>query len=71
MTTEELSTIMKAIEVEHLFKAYPGGIKAVDAMRSMVLTGDYSQVPLDVAVLGVFTALMIVTASLVLRKLVQ
>jgi ABC-2 type transport system permease protein len=43
----------------------------VDAMRSMILTGDYSQVPLDIAAIGVFTIVMMVTASLVLRKLVQ
>jgi ABC-2 type transport system permease protein len=43
----------------------------VDAMRSMLLTGDYSQVPLDIAAIGVFTVLMMVSASLVLRRLVQ
>jgi ABC-2 type transport system permease protein len=43
----------------------------VDAMRSMILTGVYSQVPLDIAAIGVFTVLMMVSASLVLRKLVQ
>jgi ABC-2 type transport system permease protein len=43
----------------------------VDAMRSMLLTGDYAQVPLDIAAIGAFTALMMVAASVVLRKLVQ
>jgi ABC-2 type transport system permease protein len=43
----------------------------VDAMRSMILTGDYSQVPLDIAAIGIFTILMMVAASIVLRKLVQ
>jgi len=43
----------------------------VDAMRSMLLTGDYSQVPLDVLAIGVFTVIMMVAASVVLRKLVQ
>jgi ABC-2 type transport system permease protein len=43
----------------------------VDAMRSMLLTGDYSQVPLDIAAIGIFLALMMVSASLCLRKLVQ
>jgi ABC-2 type transport system permease protein len=43
----------------------------VDAMRSMMLTGDYSQVPLDIAVIGAFTVVMMFSASLVLRKLVQ
>jgi hypothetical protein len=37
----------------------------------MILTGVYSQVPLDIAAIGVFTLLMMVSASVVLRKLVQ
>ena len=43
----------------------------VDAMRSMLLTGDYSQVPADIAAVGIFTVLMTICASLALRKLVQ
>jgi ABC-2 type transport system permease protein len=43
----------------------------VDAMRSMILTGDYSQVPLDIGAIALFTALMMISASLALRKLVQ
>jgi len=43
----------------------------VDAMRSMLLTGDYSGLPLDIAALLLSTAFFIASASVVLRRLIE
>ena len=43
----------------------------VDAMRAMLLTGDYSQLPLDVFALLIATALFIAAASVSLRRLIE
>lgn len=43
----------------------------VDAMRAMLLTGDYSGLPFDIAALVLFTILFIGCASLVLRRLIE
>jgi ABC-2 type transport system permease protein len=43
----------------------------VDAVRSMILTGDYSHLPLDAAVLGGFTLLFLVIASISIRGMVE
>jgi len=43
----------------------------VDGMRSMLLTGDYSQVPLDIAVLLATTVIFILCASALLKRLIQ
>lgn len=43
----------------------------VDAMRSMLLTGDYSGLPLDILVLSVSTILFVSCASILLKKLIE
>jgi ABC-2 type transport system permease protein len=43
----------------------------VDAMRSMLLTGDYSGLPIDIFVLSVSTILFISCASILLKKLIE
>jgi len=43
----------------------------VDAMRSMLLTGDYSSLPLDIFVLLVSTALFVSCASIMLKWLIE
>jgi ABC-2 type transport system permease protein len=43
----------------------------VDAMRSMLLTGDYSGLPLDMFVLLLSTVFFIVCASIVLKRLIE
>jgi ABC-2 type transport system permease protein len=43
----------------------------VDAMRAMLLTGDYSGLPLDVLVLLVSTILFIACASILLKRLIE
>jgi ABC-2 type transport system permease protein len=43
----------------------------VDAMRSMLLTGDYSGLPVDILVLSVSTIFFVSCASIVLKKLIE
>jgi len=43
----------------------------VDAMRSLLLTGDYSSVPLDLGALVVATVFFVGVASVVVKRLVQ
>jgi ABC-2 type transport system permease protein len=43
----------------------------VDAMRSMLLTGDYSSLPLDIFVLLVSTTLFVSCASIMLKRLIE
>ena len=43
----------------------------VDAMRSMLLTGDYSGLPLDIAVLLLSTVVFVSCASTLLRRLIE
>ena len=43
----------------------------VDAMRSMLLTGDYSGLPLDIAALLAATVLFVLSASILLKKLIE
>jgi ABC-2 type transport system permease protein len=43
----------------------------VDAMRSMLLTGDYSGLPLDLFVLLLSTAMFISCASILLKRLIE
>ncbi|MDA4127630.1 MAG: ABC transporter permease [Thaumarchaeota archaeon] len=43
----------------------------VDAMRAMLLTGDYSSLPLDIFALLLATAIFIGGASLVLKRLIE
>lgn len=43
----------------------------VDAMRSMLLTGDYSGLPLDIFVLLLSTVLFISSASFLLKRLIE
>ena len=43
----------------------------VDAMRSMLLTGDYSGLPTDILVLLATTVVLIACASILLKKLIE
>jgi len=43
----------------------------VDAMRSMLLTGDYTGLPLDIAALLVSTAIFVACASVMLKRLIE
>ena len=43
----------------------------VDALRAMLLTGDYSGLPLDILVLLVSTTLFIACASILLKRLIE
>ena len=43
----------------------------VDAMRSMLLTGDYSGLPTDIFALLISTTVMIAIASLTLKRLIE
>jgi ABC-2 type transport system permease protein len=43
----------------------------VDAMRSMLLTGDYSGLPLDILVLLASTILFVLCASILLKRLIE
>jgi ABC-2 type transport system permease protein len=43
----------------------------VDAMRAMLLTGDYSGLPLDILVLLASTVILVACASVLLKKLVE
>ena len=43
----------------------------VDAMRSMLLTGDYSTLPVDIFVLLLSTLFLIACASVVLKRLIE
>jgi len=43
----------------------------VDGMRAMLLTGDYSSLPIDILVLLAFTAAFIMTASVLLKRLIE
>ncbi len=43
----------------------------VDAVRSMLLTGDYSGLPLDILVLAASTAFFIACASTLLKRLIE
>jgi len=43
----------------------------IDAMRAMILTGDYSGIPVDMVVLLAFTTFFVMTASLLLKKLIE
>lgn len=43
----------------------------VDAMRSMLLTGDYSGLPLDMLAIALATLLFITTASVMLKRLIE
>ena len=43
----------------------------VDAMRAMLLTGDYSSLPTDIFALLVSTTVMIAIASLTLKRLIE
>ena len=43
----------------------------VDAMRSMLLTGDYSGLPLDILALLISTAFFVACASLMLKRLIE
>jgi ABC-2 type transport system permease protein len=43
----------------------------VDGMRAMLLTGDYSGLPVDILVLLAFTAAFILSASVLLKRLIE
>ena len=43
----------------------------VDAMRALLLTGDYANLPLDVAVLLTSTLMLVTLASIAIRRLVE
>ncbi len=43
----------------------------VDAVRAMILTGQYSNLPVDAAVLGGFTILFLIVASISIRGMVE
>ena len=43
----------------------------VDGMRAMLLTGDYSSLPVDMLVLLAFTAAFILSASVLLKRLIE
>jgi ABC-2 type transport system permease protein len=43
----------------------------VDAMRSMLLTGDYSGLALDILVLSVSTVLFVSSASILMKRLIE
>jgi ABC-2 type transport system permease protein len=43
----------------------------VDAMRAMLLTGDYSGLPVDILVLLGFTAAFILSSSVLLKRLIE
>ncbi len=43
----------------------------VDAMRAMLLTGDYSGLPVDILVLLAFTTAFILSASVLLKRLIE
>jgi ABC-2 type transport system permease protein len=43
----------------------------VDAMRAMLLTGNYSGLPLDIFALLISTSIMITIASLTLKRLIE
>lgn len=43
----------------------------VDAMRAMLLTGDYSNLPIDMLALFLSTAIFVTAASIVLRRLIE
>jgi len=43
----------------------------VDAMRAMLLTGDYSGVPVDIVVLLAFTTAFILSSSVLLKRLIE
>jgi ABC-2 type transport system permease protein len=43
----------------------------VDAMRAMLLTGDYTTLPTDIAILVAFTLLFIGIASILIRRIVE
>jgi ABC-2 type transport system permease protein len=43
----------------------------VDAVRAMILTGDYSNLALDAAVLGSFTLLFLGVASISIRRIIE
>jgi ABC-2 type transport system permease protein len=43
----------------------------VDAVRAMILTGDYSNLALDAAVLGGFTLLFLGVASISIRRIIE
>ncbi len=43
----------------------------VDAVRAMILTGNYSKLPLDAAVLGGFTLLFLGVASVSIRRIIE
>jgi ABC-2 type transport system permease protein len=43
----------------------------VDAMRAMILTGDYSSLPVDIVVLGAFTVLFLAIASVTIKRIIE
>lgn len=43
----------------------------VDAMRAMLLTGDYANLPVDIGALLLSTGLLLTAASIVLRRLIE
>jgi len=43
----------------------------VDGMRAMLLTGDYSGLPVDILVLLAFTIVFILTSSVLLKRLIE
>jgi ABC-2 type transport system permease protein len=43
----------------------------VDAMRSLLVTGDYSNLPVDILALGLATVFFVSLASVVVKRLVQ
>jgi ABC-2 type transport system permease protein len=43
----------------------------VDAVRSMLLTGDYSNLLVDIVVLVAFTALFLAIASVTIRRIIE
>lgn len=43
----------------------------VDAMRAMLLTGDYSGLPIDIMALVISTAILVTIASLTLKRLIE
>jgi len=43
----------------------------VDGMRAMLLTGDYSGLPVDILVLLAFTTAFILSASVLLKRLIE
>jgi ABC-2 type transport system permease protein len=44
---------------------------AVDAMRAMLLTGDYTNLPVDLLVLAFSTTLFIALASIALARIIE